>query len=80
MIQLSEEDFYNQKDLLRAIRETFAGYASYSSRIKSIVISILLELTEEGEQHIKLTNEQRTIMREGLIISIIPLFTKGSGA
>lgn len=77
---LSEEDYYNQKDLLAAIRESFAGFATYSSSIRSIVISIQLNMTEEGFKEIPLTSDQREIMTEGLIISIIPLFTRGSGA
>ena len=31
--EISEEEYYNQKDLLKAIRETFGGLAVYESTI-----------------------------------------------
>ena len=39
-----------------------------------------LELTELGFKTIPLTEEQTQIMKEGLVISINALFTRGSGA
>ena len=78
--QLSEEQFYNQKDLLKVVRETFGGVATYASTIQSQVVPIELQMTEVGFKNIPLTGDHTEIMKEGLVISIIPLLTRGMGA
>ena len=46
-------NFFNQKDLLRVVREAFSGFASYPSTVKSTIVSIELSLTNIGFKLVK---------------------------
>ena len=50
---IGEADYYDQRDLLRVVREAFGAYACYPSTIKSTIVSIMLSLTQKGYQLVR---------------------------
>ena len=45
-----DNDFFNRRDLLKVVREAFAGYGEYLSTTQSTTLSIFMFISEKGQQ------------------------------